>query len=72
MTQLEQQGIKIDGVHLSDLRFADDVVLATSNLKDLVEYAEKLVQTGLVVNTHKPRLLLNARNELVIIAGERI
>ena len=33
--QLEDKGINIDGVILSDLRFADDVSLSTEDVKDM-------------------------------------
>ena len=60
---LEEKGINIDGVKLSDLRFAYDVVLTTEGVKDMEHQLsavnEESLKTGLTIHTGKTKFVTN-------------
>lgn len=57
----KNKGLKIDGEHLNNLRFADDVVLVSDNITDLEimlkELNEKSKLAGLKMNKEKTNIL---------------
>lgn len=70
------KGLRINGEYLNNLRFADDLVLISDNLNELVEMAEEFIEVcqpaGLTVNTNKTKILSNAKKEPIWIAGNQI
>ena len=73
-----QGGIEIDGEELTHLRFADDIVLVTSNIGDLQgtpqELEAKSKEIGLKINKSKTKVMRTpwAKEDEVKIDGERI
>ena len=59
-----KKGIKINGEFLSHLRFADDIVIISSNPNELeemlTELAEASIQVGLKMNLQKTKIMFNA------------
>jgi len=59
----ENKGISIDGKMLSNLRFADDIVLITDNLKEASLMINQLKQAtdkvGLCINQQKTKIMTN-------------
>jgi len=68
----DQKGLKIDGQSLSNLRFADDIVLLADNLEDirimLQELQEVCATVGLKMNIGKTKFMTNLvpSNNLII------
>ena len=62
-SNLEEKGINIDGEQLTDLRFADDVVLTTSSVKDMEHQLHSLndesKQVGLQLHRGKTKFMTN-------------
>jgi len=56
-----EKDIKIDGEHLSHLRFADDIVLFSQNIMELQEMLEELqresAKIGLTINLSKAKVM---------------
>lgn len=72
-----EPGIKIDGKFLSDLRFADDIVLFANTTEELImmleELNEQCQQAGLRLNINKTKIMSNSINSAsVILNGEEI
>ena len=61
--QLEEKGINIDGEKLSNLRFADDVALATEDVKDMEHQlnivTEESLKIGLKIHKGKTKSMTN-------------
>lgn len=57
----ENKGISIDGTYLNHLRFADDIVIFSSNLEELRQMLEELrtasLEVGLQMNIGKTKSL---------------
>lgn len=72
----ENKGIKVDGKWLSNLRFADDVVLISSSLDELQEMAEELAvkseMKGMKMSFEKTKFLSNREDVDFRINGECI
>ena len=67
-------GINIDGLRLTHLRFADDIILLANSAIELelmlTELDKVSRETGLTMNTGKTKLMTNATEEPVYIGGE--
>ncbi len=65
----EGKGIKIDGEHLNNLRFADDVVLISDNIEELEmlgnEFVGKSLEAGLEVNKGKTCIISNMEKKKI-------
>ena len=72
----ENYGLKIDGVSLTNLRFADDVTLIAKNAEELQEMLKQLVQKsdeyGLQINYGKTCILTNAEKTKITINQKKI
>ncbi len=72
----EGKGIKIDGERLNNLRFANDVVLISENIKELEmlenKFVEKNLEAGLEVNKGKTCIISNRDKKTIKIKGEEI
>lgn len=59
----EGKGLKINGLFLNNLRFADNIVLISNNINELKEMAEELCResrkVGLTMNFGKSKLVTN-------------
>lgn len=66
--QWESRGINVDGVYLNHLRFADDIVLITSDANELermmTELHEASLRVGLKMNLNKTKIM--SRDDLHI------
>ncbi|VDO18177.1 unnamed protein product [Brugia timori] len=72
-----ERGVEVDGVKLSNLRFADDVALIAQNKEEIQQMAEELKvagqEAGLLINTKKTVLLSNNMEETrIILNGEEV
>jgi hypothetical protein len=71
----QNRGLRLDNVELCELRFADDVVLMSSNEADLVrmmsEVFDESRRAGLVPNVEKTQILSNIEVKEVIVENER-
>ncbi|GBP22261.1 Putative uncharacterized transposon-derived protein F52C9.6 [Eumeta japonica] len=67
----EGKGINIDGKYLSNLRFADDIVLFSTSSKQLEEMLTDLSDSsntiGLQLNTSKTKVTTNSRQTPIIV-----
>ena len=72
----ENLGIKINGERLSNLRFANDVVLVAESAENLQSMIDDLVmeskKAGLEVNLSKTKILSNEKNPKLIKIGETL
>ena len=73
------KGIKIDGEYLNYLRFADDIILFSSNPRELQQMQQELNQEslkfGLSMNIKKTKIMKNElmnENMNIIIGGNEI
>ena len=72
----EELGVRIDGEYLSNLRFADDIVLFSNNGDELQQMIEDLnresVRVGLKMNMQKTKIMFNslAREQEFRIANQ--
>lgn len=72
----DKKGLKIDGQYLSNLRFADDIILLADNLEDikimLQELQEVCATVGLKMNIGKTKFMTNLvpSNNLIIENSE--
>lgn len=70
--QLEwsNKGININGKYLSNLRYADDVVITASSLEELIEMLEELNtasnKAGLKINETKTKVMFNGNGRVTI------
>lgn len=66
----ESKGLNIDGRYLSHLRFADDVVLISSSVKELETMLTQLQQAslriGLKINTNKTKIMTMEETKVTI------
>ena len=60
---LEERGVNIDGEKLTDLRFADDVALITSKVKDLETQLDNLNKESLKINKGKTEYMTNFQTD---------
>jgi hypothetical protein len=71
----DSKGIQIDGTHLNHLRFADDIVLISSDPIELTEMLTELndvsKEVGLVMNVSKTKVMSPTPTQ-VIIGGREI
>lgn len=67
----EQKGIKIDGKYLSNLRFADDIILfsgTSSQLEDMLkDLCEVSIKIGLQLNTSKTKVTTNSTQVPIVV-----
>lgn len=73
----EEKGINIDGQHLTNLRFADDIILLSDNLKDirqmLLELEEVCSEIGLKINFSKTKYMTNlVPSEILTVGGQEV
>ncbi|CAF4877644.1 unnamed protein product [Pieris macdunnoughi] len=63
--QLEKKGIEINGQHLSNLRFADDIVIFSNSATQLQDMLNELVcasrSIDLEMNTSKTKIIANSK-----------
>lgn len=63
MLEWSGKGLNIDGLNLTDLRFADDIALVSDNLQDIREMLEDLQEVcdrvGLKINISKTKYMTN-------------
>ena len=74
---LEKNGINVDGEYLTDLRFADDVALTTTSVKDMEVQLKSLnsesKKIGLKIHKGKTKFMTNYdTNESIEIENEQI
>lgn len=73
--QWEMKGVNIDGSYLSHLRFADDIVLMSSDIQELNDMIRQLndasKNVGLEMNISKTKMISNTK-ERVYIDGKEI
>lgn len=64
----DKKGINIDGSHLNHLRFADDIVLISSNIQELKDMLEQLKGAaegvGLKMNISKTKIMSNTGEDM--------
>lgn len=69
-------GLNINGVQLTHLRFADDLILISSHAKGLQEMLEQLVheseKAGLSMNTSKTKLMTNGDKVPIMVSNTTI
>ena len=62
----ESDGVKIGGIRISNLRYADDMVLIADskiNLQNLIEkMVKKSEENGLFLNVKKTKILISVKN----------
>jgi hypothetical protein len=72
---LQEKGLKIDGQYLSHLRFADDIVLFSSDINELQAMLRQLNRmseaVGLQMNLNKTKVMTES-DEDVIVNGQRL
>ena len=65
-----KKGIRIDGSHLNNLRFADDIVLISSDVSELGEMLEQLnnaaKKVGLRMNLSKTKIISDTKTDIII------
>ncbi|XP_072016915.1 uncharacterized protein [Amphiura filiformis] len=76
-SNLERKGISIDGEILTDLRFADDVALTTTSVKDMEDQLNSLckesIHVGLQMHKGKTQFMTNFETkETITIANHQI
>ena len=74
---LEKNGVNVDGEYLTDLRFADDVALTTTSVKDMEVQLKSLnsesKKIGLKIHKEKKKFMTNYdTNESIGIENEQI
>lgn len=66
----DEKGMKIDGAYLSHLRFADDIILTSTNIEELKTMIEELnnlsKQIGLKMNLNKTKIITSSPQEVSI------
>ena len=64
-TRLDRMGININGEHLSNLRFAEDIVLFAGSEEELEKMLEELnregMKDGMKMNKKKTRVMFNTQ-----------
>ncbi|XP_045460954.1 uncharacterized protein LOC123671253 [Harmonia axyridis] len=74
MLEWSGKGLNIDGLNLTDLRFADDIALFADNLQDIRKMLEDLqevcVQVGLKINISKTKFMTNLVPSANIAIGD--
>lgn len=64
------KGLKIDGLYLSHLRFADDIVLISTDIQELKsmlqDLSEKSKKIGLKMNLDKTKIISNRQEDITI------
>ncbi len=73
----EGRGLNLNGKHLTNLRFVDNITLFSKSLEELVimmtELAAQSIKAGLPINTQKTKILTqNVNQKPIIIQGESI
>ncbi|XP_047998769.1 uncharacterized protein LOC125236115 [Leguminivora glycinivorella] len=72
----ESLGIDINGAKLSNLRFADDIILLSDNPQDLNIMLQQLAdvskEVGLTMNTEKTKIMTNSGKEEILIDNNLI
>lgn len=72
----EEKGLKIDGEHLSHLRFADDIVVfaeSSTELEEMInEVANESGKVGLELNAEKTKVITNGVMEPVSVGVKNI
>ena len=67
---MEKKGIRIDGSYLNNLRFADDIVLISSDVSELGEMIEQLnnaaKKVGLRKNLSKAKIISDTTTDIII------
>ena len=67
---MEIKGIRIDGSYLNNLRFADDIVLISSDVSELGEMLEQLnnasKKVGLRMNLSKTKKISDTTTDIII------
>lgn len=68
--------IKVDGSYLNHLRFADDIVLISSDVYELKEMLDDLNNAsktvGLSMNLHKTKTMRDSNIEVVLVVNNQI
>ena len=71
----ENRGLNIDGRNLTNLRFADDIVLLADNLKDIKDMLQELqnacADVGLQMNISKTKYMTNLVPSEQIFIGDK-
>jgi hypothetical protein len=72
----EHKGIKIDGIYLNHLRFADDIVIISEDLKELNDMIKQLhdasLKVGLEMNISKTKILSPSNSNNLTINNKAI
>ncbi|XP_039287839.1 uncharacterized protein LOC120352189 [Nilaparvata lugens] len=72
----ESEGLCINGYQLTNLRFADDVMLVAKSAEEIKEMFDELIEAskkiGLCLNAGKTRVLTNSDTERIDVTGGRI
>lgn len=73
--QWETKGVNIDGLYLSHLRFADDIVIISSSMQELSEMIKQLNEAskriGLKMNIAKTKIISNTE-ETIHVDGTKL
>ncbi|XP_044767130.1 uncharacterized protein LOC123323016 [Coccinella septempunctata] len=73
--QRETKGVNIDGLYLSHLRFADDIVIISSSMQELSEMIKQLNEAskriGLKMNIAKTKIISNTE-ETIHVDGTKL
>ena len=74
MLEWSGKGLNIDGLNLTDPRFADDIALFSDNLQDIRKMLEDLqqvcAQIGLKINISKTKFMTNLVPSGNIVIGD--
>lgn len=72
----ENKGINIDGQKLNNLRFADDIVLISETLDEMLEMIqqlqEKSLEVGLKMNSNKTKIMTTLDTENIQLPVEKV
>jgi len=72
----EDEGFNVQGKKLSNLRFADDLVILSDNMEELQNKFQELIResekAGLTTNIEKSKLLKTKTNTDLIINNEPV
>ncbi len=74
--KLVEEGARIKGQWLNNLRFPDEIILSSSNLREVRDITEELInengKVGLSMNTSKTKLITNKQTEGFLVRREEI
>lgn len=72
----EEKGININGYKLTNLRFADDIVIFANSLTEMKQMINELLDqcelVGLSININKTKIMTNSRKEEIKINNQEI